>query len=203
MSKGKKYYVVLRGRKTGIFETWDDCKEQIHGFEQAQYKSFKTLTDAEQVFQQGFFPKSEAKTLRAQPVSCEKPQKNGICVDAACSVEKQVMEYRGIFLETRKVLFHRGPYDGGTNNIGEFLAIVHAMAYMQKNGIFYPIYTDSKTAITWVEKKKINTKIDPGPKVKILIDKAIHWLYSNEQKYVILKWNTSLWGEIPADFGRK
>ena len=46
----KKYYVVWEGKKTGIFATWDECKESIHGFQGAVYKSFESLTAAAAAF---------------------------------------------------------------------------------------------------------------------------------------------------------
>ncbi len=49
MSK-QKYYVVWKGRQTGIFESWLDCQNQIHGFAGAEYKSFKTRQLAQKAF---------------------------------------------------------------------------------------------------------------------------------------------------------
>ena len=43
----EKFYAVKKGKKTGIFSTWDECKEQVTGFKGAVYKSFKTLSEAE------------------------------------------------------------------------------------------------------------------------------------------------------------
>jgi len=202
MNKKSKFYVVLEGRTKGIFKSWEECREQVHGFENSRYKSFNTLEQAEEAFEKGKFAASQAKSgyLFANK---EKPVCPSICVDAACSVDKQLMEYRGVFWNSGKVLFHKGPFEGATNNIGEFLAIVHALAFMQKNELNYPVYSDSITALSWVLKKRINTKIQPGPKVQTMIDKALLWLNKNTKQYTILKWDTSHWGEIPADFGRK
>jgi ribonuclease HI len=69
-----------------------------------------------------------------------------------------------------------------------------------------PIYTDSITAISWVRRKKCNTKLErtnENENLFILVDRAIVWLNSNSYKTRILKWKTKIWGEIPADFGRK
>lgn len=44
----KKIYAVRKGKKTGLFDTWDECKEQVSGFKGAEYKSFKELTDAKE-----------------------------------------------------------------------------------------------------------------------------------------------------------
>ncbi len=43
----KKYYAVRKGKKTGIFNSWDECKEQIMGFSNAEFKGFMSLSDAE------------------------------------------------------------------------------------------------------------------------------------------------------------
>lgn len=42
----KKYYAVRKGRKTGVFETWDECKNSVSGFSGAAYKSFTNREDA-------------------------------------------------------------------------------------------------------------------------------------------------------------
>ena len=116
------------------------------------------------------------------------------------------MEYQGVETSTKKRLFHVGPFPEGTNNIGEFLGIVHGLGYLKKYGFSIPVYTDSKTAIAWVKKKKANTKITPNKKnaeLLELISRAEDWLHNNTWDNPILKWETKDWGEIPADFGRK
>ena len=127
-------------------------------------------------------------------------------VDAACSGNPGRMEYRGVDLRTGEVVFHLGPVFG-TNNIGEFLAIVHALALMKKKGICLMIYSDSRNAILWVKKGKCNTKLAHNSKtapIYDLIGRAEAWLAANGTGEVkITKWETSRWGEIPADFGRK
>lgn len=42
----KKYYAVRRGKATGIFGTWDECKDSVHGYPGAEYKSFGTKEEA-------------------------------------------------------------------------------------------------------------------------------------------------------------
>lgn len=46
----QKYYVVWKGRETGIFTTWAQCKAQVDKFAGAQYKSFPLLSEAESAF---------------------------------------------------------------------------------------------------------------------------------------------------------
>lgn len=206
MKEVKKYYVVWKGRKTGIFSTWDECKEQIYEFEGAQYKSYKTQNEAEIAFQKPYKPEYISQPKQSKISFGMKPIKNSIAVDAACSGSTLKMEYQGVYVANNKLLFHQGPFDEGTNNIGEFLGIVHALAFCKKENLSQPIYSDSKTAIAWIKKKKANTKRELTPKNKELFDlieRAENWLKNNTWTNQILKWETKIWGEIPADFGRK
>lgn len=128
-----------------------------------------------------------------------------ICVDAACSGNPGPMEYRGVHLPSRQEIFHFGPVHG-TNNIGEFLAIVHAMALLKQKGLSMPVYSDSRTAIIWVQKRKAKTTLTPTPENQPLLNlvaRAENWLRQNGTPYPLLKWDTEHWGEVPADFGRK
>ena len=117
------------------------------------------------------------------------------------------MEYRGVLTHNKKEIFIKGPYNKGTNNIGEFLALVHGIALLKsKNKEDIPIYSDSKIAMSWVKKKQCRTNIvfDASNKDLLeLIKRAENWLKENTFKNPILKWETKAWGEIPADFGRK
>lgn len=126
-------------------------------------------------------------------------------VDAACSGNPGPMEYQGIDLATGQRVFHFGPVHG-TNNIGEFLAIVHALALMERQGLKKTIYSDSYNAILWVRKRQCKTKLPLTPKTQQLfnvIARAEHWLATHTYDTPIVKWETKAWGEVPADFGRK
>ncbi len=128
-----------------------------------------------------------------------------LCVDAACSGNPGPMEYRGVHLPSGREVFHFGPVHG-TNNIGEFLAIVHAMALLKQRGLTMPVYSDSRTAIIWVQKRKAKTTLPPTPENRPLLDlvhRAEAWLRQNGTPVPLLKWQTDEWGEVPADFGRK
>ncbi|WP_308993630.1 ribonuclease H family protein [Mariniflexile litorale] len=210
--KKKKYYTVWKGHKTGVFETWKDCKVQITNFEGAQYKSFETLETAKEALKNNYFNyigkkssfKSELSSIQLKKIG--QPNYNSISVDAASSGNPGIMEYRGVDTKTKKQLFIQGPFEEGTNNIGEFLALVHGLALLKKNNSDRILYTDSRTAMSWVQKKRCNTKLEPNQKNKALfelIDRAVNWLKTNTYTTVIVKWETKAWGEIPADFGRK
>ena len=213
MARAKqKYYTVWKGHKTGVFDSWNACQLQIKNFQGAQYKSFETKAMAEKAFE-GLYNDYIGKHKKAKTVfSSEKlnlmgqPNLDSIAVDAASSGNPGVMEYRGVDTQTKKILFHKGPYQKGTNNIGEFLALVHGLAHLKKIKSQRLLYTDSKTAMSWVLKKKCNTKLEStleNQQLFELIERAEQWLKSNTFSTKIVKWETKVWGEIPADFGRK
>lgn len=213
VSKKKiKYYTVWKGHNTGVFEKWDDCKAQIKDFEGAQYKSFETFEAAKNAYKgnyKDYIGKSKKFKSDLSEVQLKKigqPSYNSISVDAASSGNPGIMEYRGVDTKTKKQLFIQGPFPEGTNNIGEFLAIVHGLALLKKNESDRIIYTDSKTAMSWVRKKTCNTKLErniKNEKLFELVERAVTWLKTNSYKTTIVKWETKAWGEIPADFGRK
>ncbi len=147
-------------------------------------------------------PSYRNDTVLPLPIGVES---NAIAVDAACSGNPGPMEYRGIYLRTGQEIFHFGPIQG-TNNIGEFLAIVHALALLKQKGLSMPIYSDSITAQLWVKKCKCKTTLVRNAKTEKLhqlIGRAEAWLRNNTYSNPILKWQTNEWGEVPADFGRK
>ncbi|CAN5611070.1 ribonuclease H family protein [soil metagenome] len=213
MEKKPKFYVVWKGRKPGVFTTWDDCKRSIEGFPDARYKSFESKSAADVAFKENpakhIFKKTSDKPTVSKINNIAKGQPNteSICVDAACSGNPGRMEYQGVETKTKELLFHQGPHEDGTNNVGEFLALVHALAYLQQKQLPSKIiYSDSKIAIGWVKKKKCNTKLARTKRNAILfeyISRAEKWLETNKYFNPILKWETEYWGEIPADFGRK
>ena len=208
----KKYYTVWKGHHTGVFETWDDCKAQISNFEGAQYKSFPTFELAKTALK-GQYKDFIGKTKKFSSNLSEtrlkligQPNYNSIAVDAASSGNPGIMEYRGVDTHSKKQLFHKGPYAQGTNNVGEFLALVHGLAFLKQNKSNRILYTDSRTAMSWVKKKQCNTKLDrttTNTALFELVDRAVLWLKNNTYTTVIVKWETKAWGEIPADFGRK
>ncbi len=198
--------MVWKGIKPGIYDNWNDCKKQVEGFENAQYKSYKTLEEAQLAYSKPFIWTKKQNSEDVYLQNNDKPKLNSISVDAACSGSSLKMEYQGVNTATKKVIFKMGPFNDGTNNTGEFLAIVHALALCKKENIKIPIYSDSLTAISWIKKKKSNTKLKrtvQNEELFNLIERAENWLKENTYSNQILKWLTQVWGEIPADFGRK
>jgi ribonuclease HI len=202
-----KFYVVWKGHKPGVYSSWDACRKQVEGAKDASYKGFPDLLTANAAYEMG---SEKYKNSSAIELSAAKggnpPIGNSIAVDAACAGNPGKMEYRGVFTETNTELFHSKLYALGTNNIGEFLAIVHALAWQQQKKLQLPIYSDSVNAINWVKAGKARTKLVQSPKNKELFDhiaRAEKWLKNNPIHVPLLKWKTDSWGEIPADFGRK
>lgn len=135
-----------------------------------------------------------------------RPQLPALAVDAACSGNPGLLEFRGVIADTGTEIFRRGPFPKGTNNIGEFLALVLGLAYLKQHNLPWTLYTDSVTALAWVRQKKCKTKLEfdnTNLELLMMIRKAEQWLAQNTYTTRVLKWETSLWGEIPADFGRK
>ena len=208
MAQKQKYYVVWKGRKPGIFTSWAECEKQVKGFTAAQYKSFESLKEAEAAYQ------SEYKMFKGKPSTqgkwreaSVKPILPSICVDAACSGAPGKLEYRGVYTESEEEIFRFGPFPDGTNNVGEFLAIVHALTWLTKHGKQLPVYSDSENGISWVYTGQCRTKLKHTARnapLFVMIRSAENWLAENElNDDAVLKWDTELWGEIPADFGRK
>ncbi len=204
----QKFYVVWAGRETGVFTRWSDCARQVNGFGGARYKAFASLAEANQAWQRGaenYLHQPPPRQAPAEEKTSE-PLAESYCVDASCPGNPGPVEYQCVRTATGEKVFHLGPLAGGSNNIGEFLAIVHALALMQKTGETLPIYSDSRTAAAWVRAKKCRTKIarhEYNQPLFELVERAEAWLAANDYPHKILKWDTAHWGEIPADFGRK
>lgn len=200
------------GVNPGIYTDWTECQLQIKGYDGAKFKSFESREEAEKAFVSSpyaYIGKNAAtatkeKSGAAAPLPSSVID-NSLAVDAACSGNPGAMEYRGVHVASRQQIFHYGPVYG-TNNIGEFLALVHGLALLKQKGFDMPIYSDSVNAIKWVKEKKCKTKLPRDAKTEKLfemIERAEKWLRENSYTTPILKWDTQHWGEIPADFGRK
>ena len=211
MAKKNKYYVVWRGRLTGIFESWEECQQQIDGFEGAQFKGYPTRELAEAAHKLNYWqavkPEGGSRDIsNSSFLISHSIIVPSLSVDAACSGNPGVMEYRGVDTATGREIFRMGPFEHATNNIGEFLALVHGLALLKQYNKTMPIYSDSVNAIAWVRAKKCRTKLartEKNIEVFNLIARAEHWLEDNHYTTKIIKWDTPNLGEIPADFGRK
>jgi ribonuclease HI len=215
----QKYYVVWKGHKPGIYTSWAEAEKQVKGFGAAQYKAFDSRREAETAYRSNYDafkgkPASQGKWREASI----KPILPSIAVDAACSGSPGRLEYRGVYTDSGEEIFRVGPFPDGTNNVGEFLAIVHALTWLQKHqrstphsgsvdGKQLPVYSDSENGIAWVYTGECRTSLKHTPRnapLFAIIRSAENWLAENELRDdAVLKWETGLWGEIPADFGRK
>lgn len=212
--KKRKFYVVWAGYQPGIYDTWEECSAQVHGFSGARYRAFDTCEEATAAFRR----ENDAEALqfytflsKAKPVinydAFPEIRQDAIAVDGACDRNPGGnVEYQGVAVGTGERLFHVGPFPGGSNNIGEYLGLVHALAYLaQKGDSATPVYSDSRTALSWLRHRRCKTSVQlpPDSKLTELVLRADRWLATHNWLNPVLKWDTETWGEIPADFGRK
>lgn len=215
-----KYYAVFIGHNPGVYDDWEEVKEQTDGFPGAIFKGYASSSEATEAYRKfaGEKDRNELFRLISSPVEVSDQLKDGVwkdnpeidmdawAVDASCLGNPGKMEYRGIDLKTGEEIFRIGPFEDATNNIGEYLALVHAMALMTKKGEYHNIYSDSRTAISWWKNRRVKTQLKMTPRngrVFELLARAQVWVNTHKFPSTIMKWQTERWGEIPADFGRK
>lgn len=226
MAEKKKFYVVWEGYEPGVYDNWEDCQAQVIGYPGAKYKSFKSQEEAVTAYRGSgeeeetlltrialknleTLAETKVDTQPSRPDYSLIPEINqtAIAVDGACAGNPGMMEYRGVKVATGEEVFHVGPLEDGTNNVAEYLALIHALALLFKQNDFTtPVYTDSATAVSWVRNRGCRTQLPPtdrNRKIFEMLARANLWIRSHDPRNPILRWNTSLWGEIPADFGRK
>ncbi len=213
MAPRKKFYVVWNGFATGVFDSWEECQLQTKGYPNAKYKSFNSQEEAIEAYRGDpedlDILKSIAshKDVHVNYDAFPEINQDSLAVDAACSKNPGPVEYQGVWVRTGERIFHAGPFADGTNNIGEFLALVHGLALLKQQGRPHtPIYTDSRTARAWVRNRQLKTTLTPtdsNAQLFAMVKRALNWLRENEITNPILTWDTPVWGEIPADFGRK
>lgn len=210
----RKFYVVWEGRAPGIYDSWEECKAQVEGLPDARFKSFPDQRSATEAFRGnpadhiGLI--SSIARHQAEAVNYDafpEIRQNALAVDAACSGNPGPAEYRGVYVATGQEMFRMGPFQGGTNNIAEFIALVHGLAYLEKIGRpDIPVYTDSRTARSWLRTGKAKTTVKrtaANAPIMDLLERALAWARTHVPANEVLVWDTPRWGEIPADFGRK
>lgn len=210
----RKFYVVWQGFAPGIYDSWDECRAQVEGFSGAKYKAFNNIEEATAAFRGSYTDQASlliAMASRKPSVvnySCfPEIRTDAWAVDGACAGSPGPMEYRCVEVAGGRELFHIGPIAGGTNNIAEYLALVHALALLDQRGDHStPVYSDSRTALSWLRNRRSKTTLTPtdeNAKVFELLERANRWVCAHRLFNPVLKWQTEVWGEIPADFGRK
>ena len=164
----QKYYVVWKGRETGIFTDWSTCKKHIDHFPGARYKSFKTLSDAEGAFKGGSSSTKAGSSSKASPVKkkagiktytandiAEMAIDTKIYTDGGCEPNpgeagSGVAVYRGDVIDE---LWYGLYNPKGTNNTAELNALHQAMM-MAKDEMSQQrsvaIFCDSKYSIQCV-----------------------------------------------------
>lgn len=214
----QKYYVVWEGRIPGVYTTWAECQAQVNQYPQAKYKSYESKAEAQEAFEKGWKGRwgqgsgstgsstAQKKSSSPSPEAMEEINYHSISVDVGTRGNPGPVEYKGVDTRTGDVVFSYGPIQKGTNNLGEFLAIVHALAYLKKEGSDKIIYSDSANAIKWVKQKAVSSTLvrdASTAEIWFLVDRAVSWLQNNTYTTKVVKWRTSEWGEIKADYGRK
>lgn len=219
--KKRKWYVVWRGYAPGIYDNWAACERAVRGYPGAQFKGYESESAARAAFSGSYDDvrrlsgsggvSRRVGELAGGRVAVGGPQLPSVCVDAACNMRTGVMEYRCVDVETGALYFSRGPFYDTTINVGEFLALVEAIAFLnhaahRDKGALLPIYSDSRTALAWVRERHARTTMSRTAKNGQLFDliaRAEAWLKRSRYANPLLKWETRAWGEIPADYGRK
>jgi len=83
----QKYYVVWKGRKPGVFTTWQEYSAQVTGFNGAEYKSFENREAAEAAYKSEYEEYKRIRVPTLSPAMLEiigKPIEDSYCVDASC-----------------------------------------------------------------------------------------------------------------------
>ncbi|GGF92226.1 ribonuclease H [Paenibacillus albidus] len=217
----QKFYVVWEGKQPGVYSTWAECQAQTDHYTGAKYKSYESKAAAEAAYKAGWKGNwgtgaktsgtTGAKTGSSYKRSAivetsEEIDYDSISVDVGTRGNPGPVEYKGVDTQTGDIIFSCGPIKKGTNNLGEFLAIVHALALLHQEGSKRTVYSDSVNAMKWVKQKKVATTLPRDAstaEIWELIDRAEHWLRTHTYENKLLKWQTKQWGEIKADYGRK
>ena len=205
---------MWKGFSPGIYDSWEECKLQVTGFPGAEYKSFDSQEAATKAYRGDY--NEQIQLLRSiamnrrETVNYEAiPDiiKDSIAVDGACSGNPGPMEYRGVDVMTGAEIFHVGPLADGTNNVAEYLALIHVLAFLKKtNNTETVVYSDSRTALSWLRNRGHKSKLartKNNDKIFDMLARADKWIQSNVSYNRVIKWDTEKWGEIPADFDRK
>lgn len=124
---GKKYYAVKQGKVPGIYETWEECKEQVHGYSGAEYKSFELKSDAVA------FIKGEAENIKSEREAVA-------YTDGSYNVSNGHFSYGIVFFHKGEKLTFSQEFDipelsSMRNVAGEIAGATRAMEYCVENGI--------------------------------------------------------------------
>lgn len=198
-----RYYVVWKGRRPGIYDSWEACKAQVDGFPNARFKAFPTLNIARRALELGPRAAELPTWFLAEPG----PEVPSVAVDAAASQAHGPVLYRGVVLlpEGHTKLLFEGQLPEATVNAGEFVALVEALCRLHEQGCVLPVYTDSRVALTWYQKGGPPEKVRRAwsEALRRAVEDAAAWLAAHPGPWDVRFWDTPNWGENPADFGHK
>ena len=186
----RKFYVVWVGHKPGIYDSWEECQAQVTNFPGAKFKAFDDQTTATLAYRGdssehlGILRSiASHKAVAVNYAAIPEIVLDSIAVDGACAKNPGPMEYQGVNVRTGEQVFHVGPLEDGTNNVGEYLALIHALALLDKKGdTTTPIYSDSRTAISWIKKGAHRSTLAPtakNGKIFELLARADKWLIAH------------------------
>lgn len=119
------------------------------------------------------------------------------------NTKSRKMEYKAFNEETQKWIFQKKYTGYCTQNISDFISIVHALHYCNENSLDSPIYNNNKIAINWANNKKTNTQLfknNENKEIFQLYENALVWLKQNECSNQILFWNKKEMGNIEKPF---
>ena len=207
MPKNNVYVVFAPRSIRGVYDSWVRCQSALRGVSGTSFAGFKNVAEANEALRCGSLAEYRARAATRKPWIGH-VQLPCIVVDAACSGAPGPVEYRGVVIPEMYEAFRRGPYHQGTNNIGEFLAIVAGLRWLENTSLDFPLYSDSAVAIGWVTGRgECNTHQVPGAELRDAIAAAERWLMLPSSRALaesrVRKWDTRELGEIPADYGRK
>jgi len=181
-------YAVRKGRRQGLFTSWQEVEPLVKGFPGAEFRKFRSREEAE-------------AWLRGQEATPQGRPTRGLVVDASCPGNPGPVEWRVYRLEDGTLLLQEGPFPGGTNNAGEFLGLVEALKWALETGYPGPVYTDSQVALAWFKRKEARAQV-ANPTLGARLREAEAWLQSQKSLPPVLLWEKA-WGENPADYGKK
>lgn len=148
-----KLYAVHKGRKPGIYNTWEECKKQIDGFSGPIYKKFDNITSAELFLKNGFNQKSLDKFSKKQTLIKKTDQKNEkILDDLLKDQENRVFIYTdgscirfknsitkagyGIYIPQKNIRISEPLLNQKqTNNRAELTSILECVKYLNKEDL--------------------------------------------------------------------
>ncbi len=203
MASSRRYYVVWRGRRPGVYDSWEACAEQVQGYPNALYRAYPSRALAEKAFRMG----PEAAWLPTWALAEPGPERPSLAVDASASRPRGPVAYRGVLLQPRGKVqpVFEGRLGEATVPLGEFLALVRALQWLDAHEQRMPVYTDSTTALGWFHRGGPSpTALERTPEdARRSLEEALRWLQQHPGPWDVRLWETAAWGENPADFGRK